>query len=132
MNFNLLFTSKKLVLGASVLGLVSVGLLIYFLIFTGTGAKSSVDQLAICLSDKGATMYGLPTCPHCQEQKDKFGDSFKYVNYINCSENREKCVNENIKTVPTWIIDGNKFIGVQELTKLAEKAGCKYPPQSSS
>ncbi|MFB6291176.1 MAG: glutaredoxin family protein [Candidatus Bipolaricaulia bacterium] len=127
MNLNIDFTSKKFIISSSGLGLIVVGLLLYFLVFSGSGPESSAAQLAVCLSDQGVTMYGLPTCPHCQEQKDKFGDSFKHVNYVNCSKNREKCLNKGIKTVPTWIIDGKKVVGVQELEELAEKTGCKYP-----
>lgn len=127
MKFHLDFTAKRFIFAASGLGLVVIGLLLYFLVFTGSSPETPVDQLAVCLNEQGVTMYSLPTCPHCQEQKDKFGDSFKHVNYVNCSKNRDKCLNEGIETVPTWIIDGEKFVGVQELEELANKAGCEYP-----
>ena len=31
------------------------------------------DAFAKCLASKQAKMYGLYWCPHCQEQKEKFG-----------------------------------------------------------
>ncbi|MFB6214401.1 MAG: glutaredoxin family protein [Candidatus Bipolaricaulia bacterium] len=127
MKFQLDFTGKRFAFAASGLGLVAIGLILYFLVFTGSGPDTPAGQLAVCLNEQGVTMYGLPTCPHCQEQKDKFGDSFKHVNYVNCSENRDRCLNQGIETVPTWIIDGEKIVGVQELEELAEKAGCEYP-----
>lgn len=133
MKFQLDFSAKKVIFAASGLGLVVIGLLLYFLVFTGSSPETPAGQdtpegrLAVCLNDQGVTMYGLPTCPHCQEQKDKFGDSFKHVNYVNCSENRDRCLNQGIETVPTWIIDGEKIVGLQELEELAEKAGCEYP-----
>lgn len=127
MKLEVSFKSKKIILGTAGLALVAVGLLLYFLVFTGPNPETPVGKLATCLDEQGVTMYGLPTCPHCQEQKDKFGDSFKYVDYVNCSENRDKCLTQGIETVPTWIIDGNKIVGVQELEELAEKSGCKYP-----
>lgn len=127
MNFNMDFTAKGFTLIASSFALMVVGLVLYLFVFSGPTSNSPIGQLALCLSDQGATMYSLPTCPHCQEQKDIFGDSFRYVDYVNCSENREKCINEGIETVPTWIIDKKKFAGVQELGELAEKAGCQYP-----
>ena len=126
MNLNIDLSSKEFISAASGLTLIVVGLVVYFLVFAGSNPDSPEGKLATCLRDRGATMYGLPTCPHCQDQKEMFGDSFKYINYVNCSANREKCINEGIETVPTWTIDGENFVGVQELDELAEKAGCEY------
>ena len=126
MNLDVSVTSKWFALAASSLTLIVAGLLVYFLVFAGSAPDSPEGRLASCLSDQGVTMYGLPTCPHCQDQKDKFGDSFKYVDYVNCSKNRDECVNQGIETVPAWIIDGEMIVGVQELDELAKKAGCEY------
>ncbi|MBS3736768.1 hypothetical protein KGY72_06335 [Candidatus Bipolaricaulota bacterium] len=133
MKFPLDFNTKRVIFVASGLVLVAIGLLLYFFAFKGSSPETPVGpdtpegQLAVCLNEQGVTMYGLPTCPHCQEQKDKFGDSFKHVNYVNCSENRDRCLNQGIETVPTWIIDGEKIVGRQELEELADEAGCEYP-----
>ena len=130
MNIKVSLTSKWFVLAASSLTLIVAGLLVYFLVFagsTGPTPDSPEGRLAACLSDQGVTMYGLPTCPHCQDQKDKFGDAFRYVDYVNCSKNRDECLNQGIETVPAWIIDGEMIVGVRELEELANKAGCEYP-----
>ncbi|KXB07024.1 hypothetical protein AKJ51_02210 [candidate division MSBL1 archaeon SCGC-AAA382A20] len=79
-----------------------------------------------CLSEEGVTMYGLKTCPHCQEQKDRFGGSFKYVDYVECSVQKSLCSRKGISSVPAWIIDGKKIVGVQSLEKLASMTGCEY------
>src|ERR1700756_4791741 len=42
------------------------------------------DDFARCISAKGAKMYGAFWCPHCEEQKEQFGSSFQYVNYVEC------------------------------------------------
>ena len=129
MKLDMDFTLKKFVFGISALTLIIAGLMLYFLVLTDPkpDPENAVDRLALCLRDRGATMYGLPTCPHCQEQKDKFGDFFKYIDYIDCSENENKCMNQRIESVPTWIIDGQKYDDLRELDELADKAGCDYP-----
>ena len=129
MKLDMDFTLKKFVFGISALTLIIAGLMLYFLVLTDPkpDPENAVDRLALCLRDRGATMYGLPTCPHCQEQKDKFGDFFKYIDYIDCSENENKCMNQRIESVPTWIIDGQKYDDLRERDELADKAGCDYP-----
>jgi hypothetical protein len=43
------------------------------------------DTFAKCLTAHGAKMYGLYWCPHCIEQKKMFGESFRYVDYVECA-----------------------------------------------
>jgi len=42
------------------------------------------DTFAKCLTDRHVLMYGAYWCPHCAEQKEKFGDSFRYAPYVEC------------------------------------------------
>ena len=35
---------------------------------------------------KKLTMYGAYWCSHCQAEKKLFGDSFKYVPYVECTQ----------------------------------------------
>lgn len=95
---------------------------------------SPTDQLAKCLTDKGAVMYGVFWCDHCRQQKELFGDSFKYVKYVECVTPDAprtlipECKFQNISHTPTWIFgDGSRMEGSIPLTTLAEKAGCKAP-----
>jgi glutaredoxin len=83
------------------------------------------DKLARCLTDKGIVMYGLSTCPHCLEQKELFGDSFKYVTYVECSEQQSLCTAKGVQYVPSWEINGNIEVGVKPLDELARIAGCE-------
>jgi len=85
------------------------------------------DDLAKCLTQKGAIMYGTKYCPHCANQKKMFGDSFKYITYIECTDNAQVCVNAGINAVPAWNINGKIYVGVQSLQKLSELTGCKLP-----
>ena len=63
------------------------------------------DAFAKCLTDKGWTMYGAVWCPHCQDQKKAFGDSFKYIKYVECPDNIQLCTDKGVNGYPTWIVE---------------------------
>lgn len=90
------------------------------------------DTFAKCVADSGATFYGAYWCPHCATQKGLFKNS-KEIPYVECSlPNRagetEICREMNIETYPTWILaDGERLVGVQQLTVLAQRTGCEIP-----
>jgi thiol-disulfide isomerase/thioredoxin len=63
------------------------------------------DTFAKCLTSKGLTMFGAEWCPHCLEEKALFGDSFKYINYVECPQNTDLCLAKGIQSYPTWILD---------------------------
>lgn len=97
-------------------------------------ARATTDKFARCISDKGAVMYGLFWCSHCQQQKELFGDSFQYVKYVECATKENpraitpECKAQDIKHTPTWIFkDGSRLEGAQQLSTLAGKTGCKAP-----
>ncbi len=89
-----------------------------------------LDQFAQCLASKNITMYGAVWCSHCQNEKKAFGDSFKYVPYVECPDNPNFCTEKGITAFPTWIFgDGRKFVGEQGIQKLSEESGCLLPAQ---
>ena len=69
--------------------------------------NKNFDEFAKCLTQKGAVMYGAVWCPHCIEQKAAFGDSFKYINYVECPDNTQLCIDKGISGYPTWIISAS-------------------------
>jgi len=91
---------------------------------------SWADTVAQCFSDKKVKFYGAFWCPHCADQKKIFGESMKYVDYVECDprgENArtEECAAENIESFPTWIFaNGERLIGVRTLDELAKTASC--------
>jgi hypothetical protein len=94
---------------------------------------SRLDAFAKCLTAKQAKMYGAFWCPHCEEQKEKFGSSFQYAPYIECGIKGSKgiepvCTEAGIKRFPTWIFaDGRRVEGEHELEFLGEQTGCSLP-----
>jgi len=112
------------------IGLVLVPLIIYAAVATPKISLGQHDQLAQCLTDKDAKMYGAYWCSHCQNQKRMFGQSFEKINYIECSlpdgkTQTEQCQEAGIKGYPTWeFSDGSRLEGEVSLDVLAEKSGC--------
>lgn len=109
-------------------------IVVVVIIFLSFGGKfwgpsyAKLDDFAKCLTEKNTVMYGADWCPHCQNEKKRFGDSFKFVSYIECPENPKLCLDAGIKGYPTWILgDGTKFEGEQGIKKLAEVSGCLPP-----
>ena len=98
------------------------------------GKPGKYDGFAQCIKDAGnVTFYGAFWCPHCQNQKKIFGNSSRYLPYVECSTPDGKgqlqvCKDKNIKGYPTWhFADGSVESGEVSLAKLSEKTGCDLP-----
>ena len=99
--------------------------------------KESLDKLANCLADKNVKEYGTFWCPNCAKQQKMFGLSYNIIVergvYVECdargkNPQSELCLNKNVQKYPDWeFADGSRYIGVQDLEFLAEKAGCEKP-----
>ncbi|MBI4439900.1 hypothetical protein HY638_02920 [Candidatus Woesearchaeota archaeon] len=106
-----------------------VVLIVPALLLLGCSTKN-YDTLAKCLSEKGVKMYGAYWCPHCQNQEKMFGDSWKYVTYVECSlPNRagqtQICKDAKIEGYPTWeFSDGSRLSGELSFETLSQKSGC--------
>ena len=122
-------TTKNTIISIGILALIAAAAVLV-MIFTNGSAQSSpaVDAFAKCLASNKATMYGAYWCPHCQNQKKLFGDSFQYVPYVECTQDVAKCTAMNIEGYPTWIFsDGSRAEGEQSFSDLAQKSGCLAP-----
>jgi len=129
--------NKQLVSWIGIIALLAIlGAIIYSQTKSGPqGGK--YDAFATCLSEKGAIFYGAWWCPHCQNQKKAFGDSFDKVKYVECStpdgRNQLKaCADAKITGYPTWVFaDGSTMEGEVKFNKLSEKTGCPLPPENT-
>ena len=86
--------------------------------FVNANKPSPLDNFAKCLKEKGAVMYGASWCKYTQAQKRMFGNSMKFVDYRDFSENKE------VSITPTWFIKGQKYENTQSLDRLAALTGC--------
>jgi uncharacterized membrane protein len=120
------------------LGAAAVALIALHLHYAGYLGKSPgpedpwIRNLAEHLSRSDAKFYGASWCPHCTEQKHLFGSSEKRIPYVECSPGGPKapqaqaCKDKNIQSYPTWIINGQRYTGVQPLDALAQLSKFEY------
>jgi hypothetical protein len=93
------------------------------------------DTFARCLSDRHLLMYGAYWCPHCAEQKEKFGASFRYAPYVECGipgnlrGEQQACKDAGIKRFPTWQFPpvGERIERILSLEELSDRSGCPLP-----
>lgn len=95
---------------------------------------SRLDAFAQCIASRGAKMYGLYWCPHCEDQKEIFGSAFQYVPYIECGIKGqargevEGCKQAGVKNFPTWeFAGGERKEGTLSLQALSDRTGCSLP-----
>ncbi len=122
---------KKKTLKVSIVCISILILLISSLSYLTSKEEPEITELAKCLTENGAEMYGAFWCGACTEQKKLFSNSFKYIQYIECDARGEypqpeRCQIEGISGYPTWKIDGQTITGLRSLEQLASITGCNY------
>jgi hypothetical protein len=93
------------------------------------------DAFAKCLADRHVVMYGAYWCPHCSEQKEKFGAAFEHAPYVECGvqgntrAEQQVCKDAGIKHFPTWQFPptGEREERVFSLQELSDRTGCSLP-----
>ncbi|MBI4739255.1 hypothetical protein HY772_06915 [Candidatus Woesearchaeota archaeon] len=124
-------------------GFVIAFIFVLIVILVGCSSeKVNYDDFSQCLTEKGATMYGAFWCPHCTRVKKNFGNSFKYVDYVECdprgeNSETERCRQVGIEKYATFIINGNPdkstwLVGEPTMEQLAKATGCKLPTPAVS
>lgn len=101
---------------------------------TENGGDSDLRQtLAQCLTDNNAVIYNAYWCPHCANQERRFGNAWDTVTQVECAVPgnprvmSDACKDAGIEGYPTWVFsDGTRLDGDQELSELAEVAGCPW------
>ena len=102
---------------------------------TETPSYTNLDDFAKCLTERGMKFYGSQNCDWCVQEKELFGNSMEFINYIECLDEATggltaACEAEGILTpggsgVPTWQLpDGKMESGFKTLEQLAEVSGC--------
>ncbi len=107
---------------------ILLAVFLFFVLRSNEPAYGSLDEFTQCLTDRGVVMYGADWCPHCQNEKKAFGDSFRLVNYVECPDNPKLCLEKEIQGYPTWIFsNGKKLEGEQGLERLSNESSCPLP-----
>ena len=81
------------------------------------------EELAKCIGSK-STLYIQKGCFACQKQEELFGETYKYLNVVDCLVDRQKCIDKEITATPTWVINNEKLVGVRTIEKLKELTNC--------
>jgi glutaredoxin len=98
-----------------------------------SASGSSELSLARHLKKIHAKIYTAYWCPHCHAQLSLFGlKASQQLERIECDPEGkdakpELCQSANIKTYPTWMIEGQRYEGTQSLNDLADASGYKGP-----
>lgn len=121
-------------------GVLIFWLIIIVLIVAGIGVSvfvsvkpGQLDSFAQCLKEKGVIFYGAFWCPHCAKTKAMFGNSVKYLPYVECSTPDGQgqtaiCKEKNISSYPTWVFPGGQILaGEHTLQELSQASGCSLP-----
>lgn len=124
------FSKSVLTIGI-IIAVILLVLIGFNLVGNASKNPGEYDNFARCLADSGVKMYGAYWCPHCNNQKQMFGNSWQYVNYIECSlpnkaGQTEVCNQAGIRAYPTWEFQDNKrFEGELTFEQLSQYSNCK-------
>ncbi len=104
---------------------ILVFIIVIFVSYNSKNQNKNLDAFAQCLTEKGLKVFGIKNCSWCQKQKNDFGSSFKYLNYIECDIDPKTCLENKIEATPTWILpDNQKIVGYQTLEQLSKLSQC--------
>jgi hypothetical protein len=123
--------TRRLVYGWIIISVSIASIVVFGMFGEMTKVSGQYDEFAKCLSENGATMYGAYWCPHCNAQKQMFGNSWAKVNYVECSlpnqaGQTQECMESGINAYPTWEFqNGLRIEGDLPLEKISTISGCK-------
>jgi hypothetical protein len=119
---------KRFLILSIILLLFLLMALIWAGIFVSRKFNPGLESFAQCLNEKGAIMYGIKWCSWCQKEKANFKDAWRFINYVECLEDTQRCLGAGVNSFPTWTLPGGKkLIGYQGLEKLSEESDCSLP-----
>lgn len=109
-----------------ILGILVIVLMVFILkdrinldVYKNTSSKSFAD----CIAEK-SELYTQIGCLACERQKEIFEEDYEKISVINCWDNKQRCLENNITATPTWIIDNKKYTGIKSIEELKEITGC--------
>ena len=101
--------------------IVIVVLLVIFLLARDL---SHIDkETSVCIGEN-SELYIQTGCHACEIQEEMFGDNYQYLNLIDCVLEKDLCIEKQIEATPTWIINNEKYRGVQSIETLKGLTGC--------
>jgi len=122
---------KKVIIYSVIILIIAA---IVYIPISSSKKPGKYDEFAKCLTEKGLKFYGSFQCPACARQKELFGKSMKYVNYVECGPlsgpQNQVCKDANVKVYPTWILEDEIREGVLQLDELAQWSSCSLATET--
>ena len=122
-------------LGGYIFSAIVAFVLIFVLFNIPLNYGQNFDEVAQCITEKEVNMYGSFKCGSCAKVRNAFGDSFQYINEIECHPDGENsqwelCQEKKIEGTPTFIYEPNgqeekRYKGFLSPENLAKFAGCE-------
>ncbi len=103
--------------------LVIIVIAIILIINYSGGNGNGSEALVQCIADNSQLIV-KEGCPACASQEKILEDYMDKFDITDCSIEPQKCMDLGITHVPTWIINEEKYEGVQSIEKLKELTGC--------
>jgi len=100
--------------------LIIVAVIIFYLLIKSPSQNTDAET-AKCIGEN-SVLYIQLGCHACEIQEEMFGTNYKHLRVVDCFYEQDKCF--GITATPTWLIDGEKYLGVQSIEKLKELTGC--------
>ena len=100
---------------------VIIAVIILAIILMNRSPALVSKDTAQCIGEN-SELYVQLGCHACETQEKMFGNNYEYLNIIDCFYERDKC--SEITVTPTWIINEEKYTGVQTIEELKELTGC--------
>ena len=86
--------------------------------------NGNTDEAAIQCIAENSQLIVKEGCPACAAQENLLKENIDKFNITDCAVDSQKCIDLGINRIPTWIINGEKYEGVQSIEKLKELTGC--------
>ncbi len=104
------------------------GIIVILILIIGTIVLINDDlevssETVKCIGDN-SVLYIQTGCGACKVQEDMFGEYYEQLRVVDCVYNSQICQDAEIKATPTWVIDGEKYVGVQEIEELQKTTKC--------
>ena len=112
-------STKTAIMVLAVVAIIAIIFLIYYVKANGNSDEKTMK----CIAEK-SVLYVSKTCGHCAAQKQILSEYINMFTIIDCQDNIEKCQDDGILYVPTWIISGEKYTGIKTIAELKELTGC--------
>ena len=90
---------------------------------TKTSNEEDTEAIMACIASS-STLYVKTGCPHCDDQKELFNEHLDKFTIVNCADEQQKCIDDGIFVVPTWIINNEHYEGVHEINELRALTNC--------